>query len=345
MELKNLRGRVEAWFDRSLAAAPKRAKRPGKGRSAKTRYTVAELNELIQEAADLPVDTADDIVRIEEQLRNVQSWKTQAHQELAEISAAFRTLRETINAVHGAPDEYSRKRTIDDDAGALVHDGAYLNKGDSSEIDDEHSEEKKAGDDSSQTDSASVADSDHDTTHMARIGIGRCNVHKMIAALVKTSKMIGVGTAEEEAAILLENISRWCIKSLKYLDSSKEIFDKRFFGAFDRFLSEGIQFMKLKESGLSISLEDESLKSDISTSSCDVVADQLIRLEILRQDRERFVTWCSQAKDILHSGSRISVEALKDLSAKCNDFPPGKCCRLEQSGFEQHFNQFLLLYS
>ncbi len=323
VELKILKEKVEAWFDRSLAAAPKRSKRPGKGR-AKNRHTVAELEGLIREGAELPVDTTSDISRLTEQVRSVQSWKAQAHQELAEIAAAFRTLRDSINAAHGSPADFSRKLPTGEEASNAANGGYSHDKTDYMDIDDEAGEEKKVADDSSQTDTASTTDSEHETAHLAEKGLGRCNVHKLIASLLKTSKLNGVGTAEEETAIVLENIARWSIKSLKYLDSSKELFDKRFFGAFDRFVSEGNDFLKLKQNDFSIKLEDEKLKEDLVLSCCGVLFDQLSRLDVLYRDRERFVTWCSQAKEILQSGNRMSVDMLKDLSKQSLDFPPGK---------------------
>jgi hypothetical protein len=124
-------------------------------------------------------------------------------------------------------------------------------------------------------------------------------------------------------ADLLESVSRWCLRSLKYLSSPREVFDKRFFGAFDRFIKEG---HKLHEKAKTHAAEPdvETLGENLGSSWGDTVGDQLERLEILRSEREKFTDWCDLANQILSDEKKMTVEKLHEIAEQSRSFPAGK---------------------
>lgn len=324
MEVKRLAEKVRQWSDRVTNAAPKRSKRQGRGRKA-ARFSVEDIVRLIEEAASLPIDTSEDVNRLQMELSAVQEWRAKARGELENINIGFQKLREVVDEVYGSPVDYSRSENSSSESDKNETDkpvNATL-----PDLKTEH-EEKKFADDMSLCDTASVAGSEKDGD-LSYLGSGNCNVNKLIKAYLGEAKSFGVISGEVEAADQLEKISSWCVRSLKYLDTQRDVFDKRFFGAFDRFLAEGkdlIAGSQEKGLGADIKLEDMEFADKLNASWRGFVSDQLQRLEVLVADRERFISWCSKSEELLFADEkkRPPLEKLKSLSDESKDFPSGK---------------------
>ena len=328
-ELEKLVESVKGWSDRVANAAPKRSKRQGRGKKAK--ITVDEIIELIKEASDLPVDTSDDVNRLQIQLSEVQEWRAKARQELEEILNGFQKLRLVVDDMYGPPCEYSRNNndeksdTSDDEDGSNEAD---RKDGNSSR------EEKKSAEGVRECETSSTAGSDHDSESLTRLGSGQCNVNQLIKNYNKEAKSFGVLSGEVEAGDQLERISTWCVRSLKYLITQRDIFDKRYFGAFDRFIAEGKSLTATPEADSTkarISLDDTAFAEKLNSTWGAFVFDQLRRLEVLIADRERFMLWCDSADAALFSANdkRPGLDVLKDIADKSRDFPSGKTFLLE----------------
>ena len=322
-ELEKLVTSVKGWSDRVTNAAPKRSKRQGRGRKAK--ITVDDIIELIKEASDLPVDTSDDVNRLQIQLSEVQEWRAKARQELEEILNGFQKLRLVVDDMYGPPSEYSRNNdekadTSDDEGG---RNEADAKDGNSSR------EEKETGEGAREWETSSTAGSEHDSESLTRLGSGQCNVNQLIKNYNKEAKSFGVLSGEVEAGDQLERISNWCVRSLKYLITQRDIFDKRYFGAFDRFIAEGKNLTSAPEADSTkarISLDDSAFAEKLNSTWGAFVLDQLRRLEVLIADRKRFMLWCDSADAALLSAKdkRPGLEVLKDITDKSRDFPSGK---------------------
>jgi hypothetical protein len=131
-----------------------------------------------------------------------------------------------------------------------------------------------------------------------------------------------VATPESTLAPTLEAIGRWCIRSQKYLESQRDIFDKRFFGAFDRFITEGKSFCDCSFEHSSSSVVTDALGIVRSAFSL-VVRDQLERLSFLSKDREDFIKWSKIAEAAISSGEKkTALEKLKEISLMGAVFPP-----------------------
>ena len=110
---------------------------------------------------------------------------------------------------------------------------------------------------------------------------------------------------------------------MKYLSSPREIFDKRFFGAFNRFIKEG-QDLHEKSKNPTIKSDDSTICENLGSCWGSLVSDQLERLAILRSEREKFTAWCELASQVLADEKKLTVEKLKDIADQSRSFPAGK---------------------
>ena len=95
--------------------------------------------------------------------------------------------------------------------------------------DDDSPNAQQIAEDSSKTDTSSIAESELDTMAMLRMGGGGSTLYKAISSLVKSSKLTGIHTTEEEVAVILEKVAKWILRSLKCIDSLKKVYEKNAF--------------------------------------------------------------------------------------------------------------------
>jgi hypothetical protein len=321
--LKQLVEKVRKWFDRVAIVAPQRSKR--QSRISRSSFTIEDLLGLIEESSTFPVDVENELKRLQIQLSAIQTWRLHASHELQRIGTGFVQLRESMNSAYGLPAEFR----IDRFTKLVGWDG------ESNGYEQQNSKLAKTGGtvDNYETPADMVNVSTSDSTSLdgdssIRSGTenGRSDVHRMIRELQEGAKGNGVVTVEAKIADLLERVSRWCLRSLKYLDSPREIYDKRFFGAFDRFIGEGNELLE--------NHEDQQRKSvgtpyeNLATTWSEMLSDQLVRLKVLRSDRAKFIQWCELANKVLSDEKKLTMEKLKDLAEKSRCFPAGKTCRV-----------------
>jgi hypothetical protein len=320
MEIRSLVEKIQHWLDQASFASG--SKRPKRGK--KVTFAVDDLYKLIEEASELPIETEEYVKELKEQAQNVQTWQAQASSDLERILLGFQQLQEVVTDTYGLPAEFARDRSKDNSEHESDQDGALtLQKSDVTPVNDEMDfvEEKKAAEDMSHCETMSTA-SEHESSSLSCLGSGDCNVHVLIRAFCKDAKHSCIATPEGEVASQLEIVSRWCIRSLKYLDNQKDIFDKRFFGAFDRFVSEGEGLLKGVSGESGDSADGADVLHRLSSSWGIVVSNQLDRLKVLLSERGRFVAWCNSAEKLLTSDDRRqSIEKLNELAEKSQDFP------------------------
>lgn len=322
VSLQKIVQNIKDWSTRALGAAPKRSKR--QGRTKKGRFSVDDIITLIQEAADLPVDTAEEVSRLQIQLDAVQEWRAKARVDIGNIVSGFRKLRDVVEDIYGKPIDFSRQQGDNKtDNNSSSHDLEM-------QMEPELDEEKKSSEDVSVCDeTSSIADSEPDSGGLSHLGSGSCNVMQLIKAYKREAATTGVMSGEAEVADQLEVVSRWCVRSLRYLDTQRDVFDKRFFGAFDRFVAEGRELLEnARDASGKQFLEDKTLGDALNAAWGDLVADQLQRLEILLVDRERFISWCDTAEKQLFTVQEKlpTLEKIKEVAEESKDFPSGKLC-------------------
>lgn len=320
MEVQALVEKIENWTDRASFASGNKRQRRGK----KATFSVDDLFSLIEEASTLPIETEEDVKVLQEQAKSVQTWQARASADLERILVGFQQLQDAVTETYGLPAEFTRDLSKDDIHNEKDDPQPNTTAPDTIPIDDDETdfvEEKKAGEDMSQCETESTVASEYDLS-LSCIGNGDCNVHVLIRAFCKDAKYSCISTPEGETAAQLEIVSRWCIRSLKYLDNPKDVFDKRFFGAFDRFVAEGNDLVKLAASGTEDTPDGEDLLHRLCSRWGTLLSEQVERLHVLLSERERFVAWCKSVEQALASEDRRpSIDKLKELTEKSHDFP------------------------
>jgi len=303
VQLEDLTKRIQAWFDSAaIVGGPKRHSL----RNKKGTFTIDKLKELLEQSKTFPVNTTEEVQKLKEHLSVVEAWQSRAVNELEQILVGFERARETINESYGMPDVFVHKKLSADMEPSL---DIQTN---------EFSDEKKASEDSSAFE-ASAGGSEPDSGMSIDTFFGTCNIHELILNFQKEATASCIETPEREIASELDSVWRWSLRSLKYLDSHRGIFDKRFFGAFDRFVAEGKELTQRK---LAAPLGPE-VNSRLRATWGAVVADQLQRLNVLVTERQRFMKWCDAAQQmLLNDGKRVSIERLRDHSKASLEFPP-----------------------
>jgi hypothetical protein len=321
VNLKELTQSAKSWFDRVDVAAPKRSKR--QGRTGRAKLTIYDFTTLIKEALSLPVDTEDGVQRLQLRLLSVETWRENAANELIKVATCFDQLRERLNLGFGMPKEFRLDRQFNEDDDVIGD--AKSNENENEMETEEANDTTSCPDDTvSQSDSLSTAESESDCGAQLLLDKNNLNVHKMIKELQKGAKSHGVVTQEAEIAELLESVSHWCLRSFKYLSSPREIFDKRYFGAFDRFIKEGQELIEKSQEHWDNTFGKESWHA-LGSRWGGTVVDQLERLEILRAEREKYIDWCNLANQILNDEKKLTLDKLDGLAQQSRCFPAGKC--------------------
>jgi hypothetical protein len=318
IELRDLLKRIESWCDRASIVIGDKRRRAGK----KITFTVEALAELIDEAETLPIEAKENVRLLKAQLASIESWQRKAAADLDGIVGGFEHLREAIVETYGMPTAFSRESMKENEGPNKNVMQEFTEtteaKSFSTDVTTSDDEKKLIEDNVSHCGTVSTMASDQELNSLAHLGNGECTIHAMIKALGRDGKHSCLITPEGEIATQLDVVWRWCLRSLKYLESHRDIFDKRFFGAFDRFLAEGKDL--LKASGLV--KEEKGLLKRVAVSWGVVVGDQLERLGVLLSEREEFVAWSDAVEHALSlEDKRLTIEKLREFERLSNSFP------------------------
>lgn len=349
-KLGNILERSYKWHERVALIAPKRSKRNGRG--IRPKFTIEDLIDLIEESSSLPIDTDEDVNRLQIQLSAVETWRSEASKQLEDIVCGFIHLKSHIDTVYGEAKDYSIDRISETDEcdNEIMTDkpgsstSGNLNK--SMQNTDQEVEVENNLHKGSLSEVDSNVDSEEDTTVTVRGSNSALDVLRLVKELKDVAKDSSVLTPEGETGELLDSVSNWFVKSFKYLNSPREVFDKRFFGAFDRFIVEG-------ESLCSISCGDSAAHYNNSSNELNkrlkgawgyAVSDQLVRLQILKAERRKFEDWCLRASQILSDEKKLTSEKLVDLAEKSRHFPASKSNKFDvRRMFHEDAHQLLLI--
>ncbi|CAJ1967160.1 unnamed protein product [Cylindrotheca closterium] len=303
MALKKLAERIQHWFGQvGTVVKPKSKKQYQK-------FTVDEILELINESTTLPINVENEVLELRSHLRAVEEWKSHATKDLDEIGTSFLKIQEKMIAAYGPPSKFN----ID----LLVKNSDWGAESTGNESEQKEPLEDNGVESATSTlEASSTKDGPPDVIAQHDCSGERTTIQKLQAE----ARDIGVATIEAELLDLFDGISKWWLRSLKYLKSPREVFDKRYFGAFDRFTDDGDRLV-------STCTTYEKKCIDSAEGSCEstwsnFVIAQLDRMKILRSERAKFVAWCDQAKEILADEKKLTLEKLKSLVKNSQKFPP-----------------------
>ena len=320
-KLREVEDRIRNWFEDCAVLTGKSKKRT---RRSKT-FTLDRLKELIVESASLPVDTKEDVRGLEEQLASVNAWQMRTCSALEAILSGFTQLQEAVNSAYGEPSEFTRDTSKDQSE--LEEEDV-----DKMDVDGDVADEKKATDEAARSETPPGSDRDmYDSLVLLGIG-GESSVHALIKTFCEEASNIYIETPEGDTASELQDVVQWFGRSLKYLESPRDIFDKRFFGAFDRFVAEGKTLIVLG-SRTAPSGEDD-INARLRLVWKDIVQDQLTRLGVILAERDRFVEFCKTVDQLLSAEKRESVEKLHEVAKEALNFPSD--CDMVRKVFHLH---------
>jgi hypothetical protein len=333
MQLRTILDNSCSWNERVAQIAPKRNKRHSRG--SRSKFRLKDLIDLIEEASNLPIDTDESVNRLQIQLNAVEMWRSDASKKLEHIISGFNDLKSHVEDVYGDAEEYSIDKISDS---SDTDDSSMNGQRDRSSLarvsafaEDNVKQTENTGDEDDELSVESMLGL-HEETQIANRGSNSALiVFRLVRDLKEEAKYISVITAEGEIGELLDNVSKWCMKSFKYLNSPKEVFDKRFFGAFDRFIVEGEDLCELSGNEEPNPNSSNRLNGRLFGAWGDVVKGQLLRLMILKRERANFEEWCKHASQILSDEKKLTAEKLVDLAKNSRHFPASKSsCRIVQ---------------
>jgi hypothetical protein len=301
-KVSGLIGKLESWIEKAAFAAGSTKRRI---RGKKVTFTMEDLQGLIEEASSLPIDTRDTVEALEARICSVQNWQKRITIDLGSVSKSFGGLREEIDKQFGNPGSFSRYSLLEDVEGPSVE----VDQSVSRSVEDVEADNSVM--DTSPTEGSSE-------NQMQDRCPSQLSVNGIVDKLAKEVASSCVTTPEMDIVAMLEQLSRWTSRSIKYLEGNIEIFDKRFYGAFDRFLSEG----KDLRSDIAVTEGNNTIISEVNLSCSGVLKDQLERLNVLLRDREEFSLWCDQAEKVLSKeDKRCSIDKLREMSRKAEKYP------------------------
>ena len=307
MALRKILHESTSWKERVALIAPKRNKRHSRGSRSKSK--LQDLIGLIEEASSLPIDTTESVNRLQIQLNDVETWRSEASKALEGILVEFTGLKAHVEDVYGNAKDYSVERVSEDCDS-------------DTEVDEEQMD--TTVDRGSESLAESAQESKDDVPMSNRGSNSAPTVFRLIRELNEEAKDISVITLEGEMGELLDSVSTWCVKSFKYLNTPKEVFDKRYFGAFDRFIVEGENLRDISCNSEVCSSSSDGLRERLFGAWGSVVTDQLVRLSILKRERGKFEAWCESASRILSDEKKLTAEKLEDLAKSSRHFPASK---------------------
>jgi PLU-1-like protein/PHD-finger len=286
-ELGRLSEKVRSWFEAAEVACGRR--KPSRNKKG---FTIESLKELMAEAKGLPVDTSAFERELTEQLRIVEDWQARSAADIEQIIDAYEKLRASLVQIHGEPTQFvcKPKRT------------------DASDDIDTLNDETKCADDAT----ISSAPSSVDQTSQSEVG--ESNVVFLVSRFLKDAQALAIRTPESEVAQELDAVCKFLSKSVKYLESHRDVFDKRFFGAFDRSMAEAKELLE------HASQDQSQVLIRLRESWVGVVKDQAERLSLILQERERYTAWCKMVNTSIEEG-KLSLERLRDIAAESRGFP------------------------
>lgn len=325
--LEKVLDRTLAWSEKVESLAPKRNKRINK--STGPTFVLQDLVNLIEEATELPTDTSNEQERLNLQINRIKSWEIEASNLISSIAIGFDHWREDINIVYGAPSVFQVCLEVPQEESreaiklspisevATAEDWVVDMRPNKFETEIDHEDMTTIKNASKISENQAKPEAIMEKNPVFG---GKDSLVDAIFELQRGAPQHGVITAAGDIAKILQSVSRWCLRSLKYLSTPREVLDKRFFGAFDRFVREGEEL--LERSRVSECNAPQCLC--VHSSWCAVINDQLVRLQILRKERTKFSVWCKAANEAITAEKRFNIEQIQELAVQSKNFPAGE---------------------
>jgi len=323
IEMKDLLKKTQLWMEKSSAIVPKRSARKKKRGNGvnEEKHKMMEISNLIEEAATIPLDIADELERLKIEHSVTFSWRLQAHRTIRDIIAAFEDFRKEKSSIYSSSEVKAATQavTISANDGKERVDPKLDTKAVASSSLREQFERRTSRSDSISTDITGTSGSATPIT----LEVADKNLFSLVSALIRSSKSLNAATPEEKIADELNEVISWFSKSFKIMDTSSEVFDRKNFSKLDKLIESGRKLLKFKSFVIDDIPEDPDLVNDLRQSWAAVMGDDIERLCDLQIQRGKFLEWCEKADEIVSSSDKkIPIETLKELAVQSAAYPP-----------------------
>lgn len=281
LELEAIVDKVNEWLE--TVAIVSKTKRRGK----KNSITISDIEKLITDSKSLPIRTEEHVKVLNSELDLAKEWRSKSSCLLMSITNGFLQLRKEIMIIYGRPSLFSRLTDLH-----KMQNKFWPFNDDSLDVDQLIREK------------------------LSRIDELCKSLQDSVDSFCKDAMALSITTPESDIASRLELATRWSVRSTKYLENQRDVFDKRFYGAFDRFILEGKAIVK-EEWANSI----EMLQT-LNFAFSRLIEAQLERLSIILSDREKYVEWSKLAEEmILSEEKKLPLHKLQELCERSHSFP------------------------
>ena len=258
------------------------------GKFKASSFTLADCQKLIKEGSSLPVDLSCRVAEIEARLSEIEQWQSSISNDLKVACSHLEGLQRHLVAKYGSPKDFQLSSV------ELCPSG---------------------------TDPAEIAKKTADTSQVGAKKSFADQTSDIIYDLLGKAEDSPILTPEYELSRMVEKVWKWCEKSLDYLENDRNIYDKRFFGALDRFVGEGMALAEEVTKRQYSPGRESGVIGDLIQIMTGFLNDQIVRVGVVRKERDEYAAWCEACRSVLTEDKKPAIEKLRQLSKRAIKFP------------------------
>lgn len=245
--------------------------------------TLEQVESLLKESTALPVDTRTQCTMLEQKRSQVHQWQQRISVRIETFLSRLEFMQQGLTKKYGDPS-------------ALTWAVVEAN----------HYKPNNSCPDAPETAESSMCVKDLCPT------FGAQGIQDVLNEIRQEAASFTIKTPEARAFEDSFNMLRWIFQSIGHMHNQRFIFDRRFFGAFDRFVKE--------PKSIDCGQYSSELLSRVIRYSAVLVKDQAHRLQSLLSLRQRYVKICKQAQQVL-STEKPPIDKLREVANASCAFP------------------------
>ena len=324
IQMKELGKKAQIWIEKASSIAPKRNVRKKKRatNAKEEKHSIQEISKLINEASTISLDISDELERLKIEQSVTLSWRLQAQCTIRDIISAFDDFRKERAAMCSCRWESSKSSDeVPQNPNAGVGQKSDPVNDESESLSQRKWKHTPSRSDSFATDNTVNSGSATPTS----LESGEKNVFLLVSHFIRSAKSLNTLTPEGKIADELNDVMSWFTKTYKLMNSSSDIFDRKFLFKLDKLIESGQELLKYDGVDVDESPEDSKLIEDLRQSWASAIKDDIDRLLDLQNRRSEFLEWCEKADEIISStDKKVSIELLKELGTQSAAYPPCK---------------------
>lgn len=293
-KLEEIVAHSQDWFAKASEYTLDRSKLDSGSKGCRIqKCTVDDVVALIKKSDMIPLDTSEDVARLNLLLNDVQSFRQESLKKFKDVACALNGIVEDREHRHGKATEFLsvQNKPSHVESEIVNHEVGQMGK----LLKDDFSE-----------------------------------VSRVVEYMLQEADSLSVFTFEEVVAKQLATVLKWCQKAGGVIDNHQRVFvETQEKHHLDELLSE-VSDVKLSSDFVKVSSpkhgteEAESLNL-LKSSVAKLLSDDLCRLNILRSKRHEYHIWCQKINDCyINSDKRVSIETLTTFAKEGTKYPQSK---------------------